>query len=97
MVIKNLQTVAIGAAKQHGVRVTGNEGKESMRQERFPASLSLPGLPSLGLYSVRTSPDAVAASAVTRAGRSVREGARFGTILTHRWSASPCGTNLVCG
>ncbi|MBM3993674.1 MAG: hypothetical protein FJ303_05915 [Planctomycetes bacterium] len=104
MAITNLHTVAIESAKQHGVRVTGMDCKDSMRQERFPAPQSLPGLPSLGLYSVRTGPDAgdvadnaVAALAVTRAGRSVSEGARIGTTLSKAWPGSPCGTILACG
>ena len=103
MAVKNLQTVASCVA-EHGVRVTGMKCKGTMRLEReFPASLSLPRLPKPG-YPIRTGPDAelradiaAAAQAVTRVGRSVSGSARFGTVLSKRWSPSKFWANLVRG
>ena len=99
MAVKNLQTVALWLANQHGVRVTGMKCKESMRRESIQAPLSLPRLPRPG-YPIRTGPDAdlrgdnaPAAQAVTRVGRSVRGSARFTTCLSKRWSPR----NLVRG
>ena len=99
MAVKNLQTVALWLANQHGVRVTGMECKESMRLGSIQAPLSLPRLPRPG-YPGPKGPDAdlqadnaAAAQAVTRVGRSVRGSARFAGHLSKRWSPK----NLVRG
>jgi hypothetical protein len=78
MAVKNLQTLALCVATNHGVRVTGTECIGSKRAVAgFQASLSLPRLPRCGRYPMPTRSDAElaadnAATAMTvkRAGRS---------------------------
>jgi len=80
MAVKNLQTLALCVANNHGVRVTGTECNGSMQahgksQAHF---LSLLWLPLPGPYPIRTGPDAeiaedknpATAEAVLRTGRS---------------------------
>ena len=74
MAIKNLNTVAVSnGAKFQGVVVANTDWAGSMGM-RCQATSSLQWQPRLGEYPRMTGPDAdlSAASAVTRAGRSVR-------------------------
>jgi len=100
MAIKNLQTVAMCVANMRGVRVTGTESKGAMGLVVLLAPRSLPRLPQLGMYPIRTGPDAklVADNAATaqaeRTGRSacgagilpraVRARSASGTFLSGR-------------